>query len=38
MGFSNYTANFDDFDATLELDPAKPENAKLTAISEPELT
>ncbi len=35
MGFSNYTANFDDFDATLEIDPAKPENAKLVAIINP---
>lgn len=35
MGFSNYTADFDDFDATLELDPAKPENAKVTAIVNP---
>lgn len=35
MGFSNYTASFDDFDATLEIDPAKPQNAKLVAIINP---
>jgi polyisoprenoid-binding protein YceI len=35
MGFSNYTADFDDFDATLEIDPAKPENAKVTATVNP---
>ncbi|MDX2141896.1 MAG: YceI family protein [Rhodospirillaceae bacterium] len=31
MGFSNYTARFTRFDATLDLDPAKPAAARLTA-------
>jgi polyisoprenoid-binding protein YceI len=31
MGFSNYTARFTRFDATLQLDPAKPTAAKLDA-------
>ncbi len=35
MGFSYYTADFDDFDATLDIDPAKPEDAKVTATINP---
>ncbi len=35
LGISNYTASFDDFDATLHLDPAHPENAKLEASVDP---
>lgn len=31
LGFSTYTAGFDRFDATLEIDPAHPEAAKLKA-------
>lgn len=32
LGFSMYTARFRHFDATLELDPADPESASLTAL------
>lgn len=35
MGLSNYTARFTKFDATLNLDAAKPENSKLTVIIDP---
>lgn len=35
MGMSNYTARFTKIDATLTLDPAKPESAKLTASIDP---
>lgn len=35
LGFSDYTATFDNVTATLELDPAKPEDAKLTATINP---
>lgn len=35
IGFSNYTARFITFDATLELDPAHPENAMLSASIDP---
>lgn len=35
MGFSHYTAGFDEFDATLELDPAHPEDASMTASVNP---
>jgi polyisoprenoid-binding protein YceI len=35
MGLSNYTARFIKMDATLILDPAKPEAAKLTASVDP---
>lgn len=31
MGYSNFTAQFSDFDAQLEFNPAKPEASKLTA-------
>ena len=31
LGFSNYTASFSDFDATLDIDPLDPTAAKLTA-------
>lgn len=31
LGFSNYTAQFTDFDARMELDPANPAQASLTA-------
>lgn len=34
IGFSMYTARFLDFDATLELDPARPEAASLSATVE----
>lgn len=36
MGFSHYTARFEKFDATLQLDPAHPEAAKLTATIDPQ--
>lgn len=36
MGFSHYTARFGKFDATLELDPAHPEAARLTATIDPQ--
>ena len=36
MGFSHYTARFGKFDATLQLDPAHPEAAKLTAMIDPQ--
>lgn len=36
MGFSHYTARFGKFDATLELDPAHPEAAKLSATIDPQ--
>ncbi len=36
MGFSHYTARFAQFDATLQLDPAHPEAAKLTATIDPQ--
>lgn len=32
LGFSQYTAGFDRFDATLEIDPADPVSAALTAV------
>jgi polyisoprenoid-binding protein YceI len=35
MGFSNYTARFAKFDASLQLDPAHPEAATLTATVDP---
>ena len=35
MGLANYTARFTKLDATLTLDPAKPEAAKLTATIDP---
>jgi polyisoprenoid-binding protein YceI len=35
MGFSNYTARFAKFDASLQLDPAHPEVATLTATVDP---
>jgi polyisoprenoid-binding protein YceI len=35
MGLSNYTARFAKFDSTLEIDPANPTAAKLTAIVDP---
>jgi len=35
LGLSNYTARFTKIDATLDLDPAKPEAAKLTASIDP---
>jgi polyisoprenoid-binding protein YceI len=35
MGLSNYTARFAKFDSTLEIDPAKPTEAKLTATIDP---
>ncbi len=35
LGFSHYTMNFDHFDATLQLDPAQPEKARLTATIDP---
>jgi polyisoprenoid-binding protein YceI len=35
MGLANYTARFTKLDATLTLDPAKPESAKLTASVDP---
>jgi polyisoprenoid-binding protein YceI len=35
MGLSNYTARFTKIDATLTLDPAKPETSKLTASIDP---
>ena len=35
LGLSNYTARFTKIDATLALDPAKPEAAKLTAVIDP---
>jgi polyisoprenoid-binding protein YceI len=35
LGFSNYTARFTGFDATLELDPADPGAAELTATVDP---
>jgi len=31
MGFSNYTAQFSDFDATVQLDPKHPEKSSVTA-------
>ncbi|WP_443748823.1 YceI family protein [Asticcacaulis solisilvae] len=36
MGFSHYTARFGKFDATLQLDPAHPEAARLTATVDPQ--
>ena len=35
MGFSHYTARFTSFDAHMTLDPAHPEEAKLTATIDP---
>lgn len=35
IGFSNYTASFSDFDATLTIDPEAPENSTLTATVNP---
>jgi polyisoprenoid-binding protein YceI len=35
LGFSNYTASFDTFDATLDLDPAHPEKARIKATIDP---
>lgn len=35
IGFSDYTMSFDIFDATLELDPAHPEQGRVTAIIDP---
>jgi polyisoprenoid-binding protein YceI len=35
LGFSNYTARFNEFDATLQLDPANPAAASLTATVNP---
>jgi polyisoprenoid-binding protein YceI len=35
LGFSNYTAQFRTFDATLVIDPANPEAARLTATIDP---
>jgi polyisoprenoid-binding protein YceI len=35
MGFSHYTASFTKFDAELQLDPAKPADASLTATIDP---
>ncbi len=35
MGFSHYTMTFNKFDATLELDPAHPEQASVTATIDP---
>lgn len=35
LGFSNYTARFTGFDATLELDPANPAGASVTASIDP---
>lgn len=35
LGFSNYTAQFTVFDATLELDPKNPASAKLEATIDP---
>ncbi len=35
MSFSNYTAQFKQFDAKLNLDPAHPENAKLEVTIDP---
>ncbi len=35
MGLSNYTARFAKFDSTLEIDPTKPAEAKLTATIDP---
>lgn len=35
MGFSHYTAQFGQFNATLDFDPAKPSNSKLDAIVAP---
>lgn len=35
LGFSNYTASFTEFDATLTIDPNAPENATLTATVNP---
>ena len=34
LGFSNYTASFSSFDATLEIDPSRPADAKLEATVE----
>ena len=36
LGFSKYTARFTDWDAQLQLDPAKPATARLTAEIEPD--
>jgi polyisoprenoid-binding protein YceI len=35
MGFSNYTANFEKFEAQLQIDPRNPEQARLTARIDP---
>lgn len=35
LGFSHYTMSFDRFDATLELDPAHPEKARVRATVDP---
>jgi polyisoprenoid-binding protein YceI len=35
MGYSNFTAQFGSFDAQIQLDPAKPAEAKLTASVDP---
>ncbi len=35
VGFSRYTMSFDDFDATLTLDPANPQKASVTATINP---
>jgi len=35
LGFSNYTARFTDFDASLTLDPAHPQTAEVTATVNP---
>lgn len=35
IGFSNYTANFSNFDAELQFDPANPEKSSVTATIDP---
>lgn len=35
IGFSNYTANFSNFDAQLQFDPANPEKSSVTATIDP---
>ena len=36
LGFSNYVGRFNDFDATLELNPTAPEQSKLSASINPD--
>ena len=37
FGLSNYTARFTKFDATLEIDPASPQSAKVVVTVDPQV-